>query len=91
VWIRDFSGRFSLTEKGYLTMLNRKAFNIRMHDTHMKPQAPKTATFVIALILFLIGLLGLYTHVITIRTDLAQLCLVISNVLLILGILVKGL
>ncbi|MBU7013920.1 MAG: hypothetical protein HXS52_08250 [Theionarchaea archaeon] len=57
----------------------------------MKPQAPKTVTFVIALIFFLIGLLGLYTNVIAIRTDFAQLCLVISNVLLILGILVKGL
>jgi hypothetical protein len=72
-------------------VLDSKAFNIGMHDIRMKPQAPKTATFVIALILFLIGLLGLYTHVITIRTDLAQLCLVISNVLLILGVLVKGL
>ncbi|MBU6998139.1 MAG: hypothetical protein HXS41_03035 [Theionarchaea archaeon] len=57
----------------------------------MKPQAPKTVTFVIALILFLVGLLGLYTGVISLRNDLAQLCLVISNVLLILGVLVKGL
>lgn len=72
-------------------MLSRKAFNVEMHDTRMKPQAPKTATLVIALILFLIGLLGLYTNVVAIRTDLAQLCLVISNVLLILGVLVKGL
>lgn len=57
----------------------------------MKPQAPKTITLVIAILLFLIGLLGLYSRVLTIQTSIAQLCLVLSNVLLILGALVKGL
>lgn len=57
----------------------------------MKTQAPKTVTLVIAVILFLIGFLGLYTTVVRIPTYWAQLCLVISNILLILGALVKGL
>ena len=56
----------------------------------MKPQAPKTVTLVIAILLFLIGFLSLYTTVIRISPSYAQLCLVISNVLLILGTLVKG-
>ena len=47
-------------------------------------------TLVIAVILFLIGVAGLYTNALSIRTDLAQLCLVLSNILLILGALVKG-
>ncbi|MBU7018698.1 MAG: hypothetical protein HXS44_14405 [Theionarchaea archaeon] len=57
----------------------------------MKTQAPKSVTLVIALLLFLIGLLGLYTTVLRISTDWAQICLVLSNILLILGALVKGL
>ncbi|MBU7025581.1 MAG: hypothetical protein HXS48_01470 [Theionarchaea archaeon] len=56
----------------------------------MKTQAPKSVTLVIAILLFLIGLIGLYGGVHTISTSLAQLCLVISNILLILGALVKG-
>lgn len=56
----------------------------------MKPQPPKTVTLVIAIILFLIGVFALYSNVIRIGTDIAQLCLVISNILLILGTLVKG-
>lgn len=56
----------------------------------MKPQPPKTVTLVIAIILFLIGVFALYSNVIRIGDDIAQLCLVISNILLILGALVKG-
>ncbi|MBU7009396.1 MAG: hypothetical protein HXS46_01805 [Theionarchaea archaeon] len=56
----------------------------------MKTQAPKSITLVIAIILFLIGVAVLYGNVRGISHGLAQLCLVISNILLILGALVKG-
>lgn len=70
--------------------MKAKPYNWFSHISPMKPQAPKSATLIIAIILFLIGFFVLYTDVVSMRTDLAQLCLVISNVLLILGCLVKG-
>ncbi|MGD2248381.1 MAG: hypothetical protein PVF58_08230 [Candidatus Methanofastidiosia archaeon] len=56
----------------------------------MKTQAPKSVTVLIAILLFLVGIIGIYIDRTLIGTDLAQLCLVISNILLILGVLFKG-
>ncbi|MFQ6087992.1 MAG: hypothetical protein ACE5K0_03735 [Candidatus Methanofastidiosia archaeon] len=55
----------------------------------MKPQAPKQATLLAAIILFVLGFLGFVSGIL-IPSVAAVWLLIVSNVLLIAGCLIKG-
>ncbi len=56
----------------------------------MKPQAPKQITLIIAIILWVIGVLSTVLGVFSLPNDLGLWSLIVAGLLLILGCLIKG-
>jgi uncharacterized membrane protein HdeD (DUF308 family) len=70
--------------------INVILINDQIKEKKMKPQAPKQITLIIAIILWVIGVLSTVLGVFSLPNDLGLWSLIVAGLLLILGCLIKG-
>lgn len=70
--------------------INVILINDQIKEKEMKPQAPKQITLIIAIILWVIGMLSTVLGVFSLPNDLGLWSLIVAGLLLILGCLIKG-